>query len=110
MQIRKITLKDYEAVYGLWLSCKGMDLNTVDDSRDGIERFMRRNPDTCSVAESDDVIVGAIIAGSDGRRGYYLPYGGKSRTAAAGYCLKACGGGHVRFGGNRNSKSRPCGL
>ena len=35
MQIRKRTLKDYEAVYGLWLSCKGMGLNTVDDSRDG---------------------------------------------------------------------------
>lgn len=85
MLIRKRTLKDYEAVYGLWLSCKGMDLNTVDDSRDGIKRFLRRNPATCSVAESDDVIVGAIIAGSDGRRGYYLPYGGKSRTAAAGY-------------------------
>lgn len=70
MQIRKMTLKDYEAVYGLWLSCKGMGLNTVDDSRDGIERFLRRNPDTCFVAESDGVIVGAIIAGSDGRRGY----------------------------------------
>lgn len=70
MQIRKMTLKDYEAVYGLWLSCKGMGLNTVDDSRDGIERFLRRNPDTCFVAESGGVIVGAIIAGSDGRRGY----------------------------------------
>lgn len=70
MQIRKMTIKDYEAVYGLWLSCKGMGLNTVDDSREGIERFLDRNPDTCFVAESDGSIVGAIIAGSDGRRGY----------------------------------------
>ncbi|MEZ3454577.1 MAG: GNAT family N-acetyltransferase [Oscillospiraceae bacterium] len=70
MQIRKMTIDDYEAVYGLWLSCKSMGLNTVDDSRDGIEKFLRRNPDTCFVAEYEDKIVGAIIAGSDGRRGY----------------------------------------
>lgn len=70
MKIRKMTIKDYEAVYGLWLSCKSMGLNTVDDSREGIERFLDRNPDTCFVAESDGNIVGAIIAGSDGRRGY----------------------------------------
>lgn len=70
MKIRNMTLKDYEAVYGLWLSCKGMGLNSVDDSRDGIEKFLRRNPDTCFVAERNGVIVGAIIAGSDGRRGY----------------------------------------
>lgn len=70
MKIRKMTIKDYEAVYGLWLSCKGMGLNSVDDSRDGIERFLRHNPDTCFVAEKDGVIVGAVIAGSDGRRGY----------------------------------------
>ncbi len=70
MQIRKMTLKDYEAVYGLWLSCKGMGLNSVDDSKEGIEKFLRRNPDTCFVAEYEDKIVGAVIAGSDGRRGY----------------------------------------
>ena len=70
MIIRNMTLKDYEAVYGLWLSCRGMGLNSVDDSREGIEKFLRRNPDTCFVAEYEDKIVGAIIAGSDGRRGY----------------------------------------
>ncbi|MDE6763479.1 MAG: GNAT family N-acetyltransferase [Oscillospiraceae bacterium] len=70
MEIRKMKTEDYEAVYGLWLSCKGMGLNTVDDSREGIERFLHRNPDTCFVAEEDGKIVGAIIAGSDGRRGY----------------------------------------
>ena len=47
-----------------------MGLNTVDDSREGIERFLHRNPDTCFVAEKDGKIVGAIITGSDGRRGY----------------------------------------
>lgn len=70
MKIRKMKIEDYEAVYQLWLSCKGMGLNTVDDSQDGIEKFLRRNPDTCFVAERDDEIVGVIMAGSDGRRGY----------------------------------------
>lgn len=63
-------IDDYEAVYSLWLSCKGMGLNSIDDSRNGIERFLKRNPDTCFVAETNGVIIGAILAGNDGRRGY----------------------------------------
>ncbi|MDE7291419.1 MAG: GNAT family N-acetyltransferase [Treponemataceae bacterium] len=70
MQIRKMKIEDYEAVWRLWLSCKGMGLNSVDDSREGIEKFLRRNPETCFVAEMDDKIVGVILAGNDGRRGY----------------------------------------
>lgn len=70
MNIRKMKIEDYEAVYQLWLSCKGMGLNSVDDSRDGIERFLHRNPDTCFIAERDGKIVGVILGGSDGRRGY----------------------------------------
>lgn len=67
--IRLMTLDDYDAVYALWLRCAGMGLNDVDDSREGIARYLRRNPDTCFVAE-DGGVVGVIIAGHDGRRGY----------------------------------------
>lgn len=70
MNIRTMTLADYEAVYALWLSCKGMGLNNLDDSREGIERFLKRNPETCFVAVDNDKPVGVIIAGNDGRRGY----------------------------------------
>ena len=70
MTIRAMTIADYDAVYALWLSCKGMGLNNLDDSRDGIERFLNRNPETCFVAEKDGSVVGVIIAGNDGRRGY----------------------------------------
>lgn len=70
MNIRIMTIEDYEEVYALWLSCKGMGLNNLDDSRDGIERFLNRNPETCFVAENDNRIVGVIIVGNDGRRGY----------------------------------------
>ena len=70
MNIRIMTISDYENVYFLWLSCKGMGLNNLDDSRNGIEKFLKRNPETCFVAETDNKITGVIIAGNDGRRGY----------------------------------------
>lgn len=70
MIIRKMKLSDYETVYALWLSCKGMGLNDVDDSRTGIEKFLNRNPETCFVAEINDKLIGVIMAGNDGRRGY----------------------------------------
>ena len=70
MIIRKMNLSDYEKVYALWLSCKGMGLNDVDDSREGIARYLARNPDTAFVAEEEGNIIGAIMAGHDGRRGY----------------------------------------
>ncbi|MCI7804883.1 MAG: GNAT family N-acetyltransferase [Oscillospiraceae bacterium] len=70
MTIRIMKIEDYESVYALWLSCSGMGLNNIDDSEDGIRRFLERNPDTCFVAEENSVIVGVIIAGNDGRRGY----------------------------------------
>lgn len=70
MNIRIMTTADYDAVYALWLSCKGMGLNDLDDSHGGIERFLKRNPETCFVAEDGNKIIGVIIAGNDGRRGY----------------------------------------
>lgn len=69
MNIRRMTINDYEPVYDLWMSCAGMGLNSLDDSKAGIGRFLERNPDTCFVAENRK-IVGIIIAANDGRRGY----------------------------------------
>lgn len=70
MNIRNMLIDDYEEVYALWMSCEGMGLNNLDDSKDGIDRFLKRNPDTCFVAENGNKIVGVIIVGNDGRRGY----------------------------------------
>lgn len=70
MTIRKMTIVDYDEVYSLWLSCRGMGLNSLDDSREGIARFLARNPDTCFAAEAAGAIVGVIMAGHDGRRGF----------------------------------------
>lgn len=70
MNIRTMDISDYNGVYALWLSCKNMGFNDVDDSHDGIKRFLERNLSTCFVAENDSEITGAIISGNDGRRGY----------------------------------------
>lgn len=70
MEIRKMEISDYKSVYNLWLSCKGMGLNDVDDSEKGISRFLERNPETCFVAVDNDEIIGVILCGNDGRRGY----------------------------------------
>ncbi len=69
--IRIMTPDDYDAVHACWMACTGMGLNTIDDSRQGITRYLQRNPTTSFVHENDDgVIDGAILAGHDGRRGY----------------------------------------
>ena len=70
MNIRKMKCEDYTNVYNLWMACAGMGLNNLDDSQEGITKFLQRNPDTCFVATETDIIVGVILVGSDGRRGY----------------------------------------
>ncbi|MBR5337089.1 MAG: GNAT family N-acetyltransferase [Lachnospiraceae bacterium] len=69
IQIRKMTCEDYDDVNDLWHSIKGFVLRSIDDSREGVERFIRRNPDTCVVAEESGRIVGSILCGHDGRKG-----------------------------------------
>ena len=68
--IRRMTIEDYPRVFALWMSCSGMGLNDLDDSREGIEKYLRRNPETCFVAQEGEQIVGVILSGHDGRRGY----------------------------------------
>ncbi len=68
--IRVMSIDDYDSVYNLWINTPGMGLNSTDDSREGIDKYLRRNPATSFVAECDGKIVGVIVAGHDGRRGY----------------------------------------
>ncbi len=68
--IRKVTIEDYDAIYELWNTTEQSRraLNPVDDSRTGIERYLKRNPDTCFAAVTDGRIIGVILTGHDGRR------------------------------------------
>ena len=70
MIIRQMTIEDYDGVYTLWLNTSGMGLNTTDDSREGIAAYLKRNPTTCFVSEHEGEIVGVILSGHDGRRGF----------------------------------------
>lgn len=70
MKVRLMIPADYADVYALWLACSGMGLNDVDDSMEGVTRFLLRNPGTCFVAEENNTICGVLMAGHDGRRGY----------------------------------------
>ena len=70
IQIRTMTIHDYEKVYDLWMSCKNMGFNDIDDSKEGIARFLERNPNTSFVAMENDELLGIILGGHDGRRGY----------------------------------------
>ena len=47
-----------------------MGLNSIDDTEEGFKRFLRRNPHTCFCYEEDGILLGAIMAGNDGRRGF----------------------------------------
>lgn len=67
--IRTMTIEDYEGVHALWMKIHGFGIRSIDDSREGIERFLKRNPSTSVVAVEDGKIVGSILCGHDGRRG-----------------------------------------
>ena len=69
VSIRLMETGDYDQVYALWLSTPGMGLNSIDDTREGIARYLQRNPATSFVAEVEGAIVGVILCGHDGRRG-----------------------------------------
>ena len=68
--IRGMTIEDYDAVYALWASLPGIGLHGYEDSREGIAYYLRRNPGSCFVAVETGEIVGAVLCGNDGRRGY----------------------------------------
>ena len=68
MEIRIMKIEDYEGVHDLWLTIEGFSIRSIDDSRAGVEKFLKRNPDTSIVAEENGEIIGAILCGHDGRR------------------------------------------
>ena len=65
-----MTTEDYPGLYALWMTIKGFGIRSLDDSQKGVERFLKRNPNSSVVAvASDGAIVGGILCGHDGRRG-----------------------------------------
>ncbi len=118
--LRLMTPEDYPALFALWNSVPEFNrgLRSLDDSEEGIRKFLRRNPSTCFVVEISGEIIGGILAGHDGRRGYIyhavvLPQLqgkglGKQLTDAACDALRAEGihrAGMLVYAGNRQGNA-----
>lgn len=69
VDIEPMVIEDYDEVLALWKSAETIGLSP-SDSREGLERYLDRNPGISQVAREDGGIVGAILCGNDGRRGY----------------------------------------
>ena len=69
VQILPMTEADYDAVRALWMTIRGFGIRALDDSREDVVRFIRRNPTTSVVAKMDGQVIGSILCGSDGRQG-----------------------------------------
>ncbi len=69
VQIRLMRIGDYSGAYSLWKCLPGMGLSRADEF-ENIKIFLRKNPKTCFIAEEHDRLIGTVLGGSDGRRGY----------------------------------------
>jgi ribosomal protein S18 acetylase RimI-like enzyme len=80
---------DYPQVYALWRSTPGLGLTNLDDSAEGIARYLQRNPSTCFVAEEEGDLIGTILSGHDGRRAfiYHLAVAEPNRQQGIGKAL-----------------------
>lgn len=97
-----MTIEDYDEVCSLWKSIKGFAIRSVDDSREGVEAFLCRNPLTSVVDVEDGKIVGAILCGHDGRRGclYHVCVAEEYRRRGIGkemviFCMNALKAEHI---------------
>ena len=73
--IKPMTIEDYDGLHALWMTIHGFGIRSIDDSREGVERFINRNPGTSVVAIGEDgAVVGGILCGHDGRRGCLYLY------------------------------------
>lgn len=68
--LKTMTIEDYEGLRALWMTIHGFGIRSIDDSREGVGRFLKRNPRTSVVAaDREGTVVGGILCGHDGRRG-----------------------------------------
>jgi ribosomal protein S18 acetylase RimI-like enzyme len=86
--LREFTIDDYEAAYILWQTMEGIGLSEADERRN-IASYLAHNPGLSFVAEQDGVLIGALLGGSDGRRGFlhHLAVAASHRRAGIGRAL-----------------------
>jgi N-acetylglutamate synthase len=67
--LREMTVRDFDKIFAFWQRTPGIGLSDAD-SREGIRVFIERNPGMSFVAEEKERLIGTILCGHDGRRGY----------------------------------------
>ena len=87
--IRPMAMTDWPKLEQLWKQTPGVGMRYPDDSAEGLSRYLQRNPATCFVAETENHLVGSVLAGHDGRRGYlyHLAVSGDYRRQGIGRAL-----------------------
>jgi len=68
-QVKPFEIELYDSVIQLWGKCEGVGLGK-SDSKENINGFLNRNPGMGFVAIKGEKIIGAVLCGHDGRRGY----------------------------------------
>ncbi len=101
-EIRPMKIEDYDKVFKLWSTINGFAIRSIDDSKEGVEVFLKRNPTTSVVAIHEGEVVGAILCGHDGRRGcfYHVCVNKSFRRKGIGkamvvYCMEALRKEHI---------------
>ncbi len=69
IEFRPFAMRDYGPVMALWKQCDGIGLSDAD-SRPCIRSYLRRNRGLSYIARAQGEVVGAVLCGHDGRRGY----------------------------------------
>ncbi|REE78810.1 ribosomal protein S18 acetylase RimI-like enzyme [Paenibacillus taihuensis] len=97
---REMTIGDYEAAYALWMKTEGMVLSSAD-SREEIEAYLVRNPDCSFICEEEGELLGTILGGHDGRRGfiYHVAVSADQRGRGIGQQLVQLSLGRLREAG-----------
>ena len=68
--LRPMRPEDLDGAIRLWCQTEGVIIRNYDDSPEGIARFIKRNPKTSLVLDQQGEIVGTLLCGNDGRRGF----------------------------------------
>jgi len=70
MEIRRLTIEDYEEILKLWSKAKLPYKPLGRDSKTAITKEMKENPDFFLGAFEDNQLIGVVILTSDGRKGW----------------------------------------
>lgn len=69
LYIKPMTIKFYDEIYSMWSNIPGIGLSNADSEK-SIEKYLERNPNLSFICCDGNKIVGTILCGHDGRRGY----------------------------------------